>query len=222
MKFLPRAATFAAVTFCAGALANAATLNLSPLPQQEAKTQTTVQPAPAQVQNVPPSQQVPAPQAAVEQQGSDAEDDATPEYATPEYATLLDAVAAQEDVSALQEDRELRCLATGVYFEARSEPLSGQLAVADVIINRSTSGRFPGSVCSVITQKGQFSFVRGGKLPTPPANAQWRRALAVAQVARKNLWESPAGDALYFHARYVNGSQGRTSVATVGNHIFYR
>lgn len=217
MKFLPRAATFAAVTFCAGALANAATLNLSPLPQQEAKTQTTVQPAPAQVQNVLPSQQVPAPQAAVEQQGSDAEDDAT-----PEYATLLDAVAAQEDVSSLQEDRELRCLATGVYFEARSEPLSGQLAVADVIINRSTSGRFPGSVCSVITQKGQFSFVRGGKLPTPPANAQWRRALAVAQVARKNLWESPAGDALYFHARYVNGSQGRTSVATVGNHIFYR
>ncbi len=217
MKFLPRAATFAAVTFCAGALANAATLNLSPLPQQEAKTQPTVQPAPAQLSNVLASQQVPAPQAAVEQQGSDAEDDTT-----PEYATLSDAVAAQEDVAALEEDRELRCLATGVYFEARSEPLSGQLAVADVILNRSTSGRFPGSVCSVVTQKGQFSFVRKGKLPTPPANAQWRRALAVAQVARKNLWESPAGDALYFHARYVNGAQGRASVATVGNHIFYR
>lgn len=217
MKFLPRAATFAAVTFCAGALANAATLNLSPLPQQEAKTQATVQPAPAQIQNVLASQQVPAPQAAVEQQGTDAEDDTT-----PEYATLSDAVAAQEDVAALEEDRELRCLATGVYFEARSEPLSGQLAVADVILNRSTSGRFPGSVCSVVTQKGQFSFVRGGKMPTPPANAQWRRALAVAQVARKNLWESPAGDALYFHARYVNGAQGRASVATVGNHIFYR
>jgi len=217
MKFLPRAATFAAVTFCAGALANAATLNLSPLPQQEAKIQATVQPAPAQVQNVLASQQVPAPQAAVEQQGTDAEDDAT-----PEYASLSDAVAAQEDIAALEEDRELRCLATGVYFEARSEPLSGQLAVADVILNRSTSGRFPGSVCSVVTQKGQFSFVRHGKLPTPPANAQWRRALAVAQVARKNLWESPAGDALYFHARYVNGSQGRASVATVGNHIFYR
>lgn len=217
MKFLPRAATFAAVTFCAGALANAATLNLSPLPQQEAAIQATVQPAPAQVQNVLASQQVPAPQAAVEQQGVDAEDDAT-----PEYASLSDAVAAQEDVAALEEDRELRCLATGVYFEARSEPLSGQLAVADVILNRSTSGRFPGSVCSVVTQKGQFSFVRGGKMPTPPANAQWRRALAVAQVARKNLWDSPAGDALYFHARYVNGAQGRASIATVGNHIFYR
>jgi spore germination cell wall hydrolase CwlJ-like protein len=217
MKFLPRAVTFAAVTFCAGALANAATLNLSPLPQQEATLQASVQSAPAQVQNVLPPQQVPAPQAAVEQQGNDADDDLT-----PEYATLSDAVAAQEDIAALEEDRELRCLATGVYFEARSEPLSGQLAVADVILNRSTSGQFPGSVCSVVTQKGQFSFVRHGKLPTPPANAQWRRALAVAQVARKNLWESPAGDALYFHARYANANLGRASVATVGNHVFYR
>ncbi|WP_245824790.1 cell wall hydrolase [Sphingomonas azotifigens] len=205
------------MTFCAGALANAATLNLNALPQQEAKIQATVQPAPAQVQNVLASQQVPAPQAAVEQQGTDTQDGSN-----TEYATLSDAVAAQEDIATLEEDRELRCLATGVYFEARSESLSGQLAVADVILNRSTSGRFPGSVCSVVTQKGQFSFVRHGKLPTPPANAQWRRALAVAQVARKNLWESPAGDALYFHARYANASLGRASVATVGNHIFYR
>ncbi len=215
MKFLPRAATFAAVTFCAGALANAATLNLSPLSQQVQTVQATVQTAPVQVENAPSTQQVPAPQAAVEQQGSDDE-------ATTEYASLSDAVAAQEDVAAaIEDDRELRCLATGVYYEARSEPLSGQLAVADVILNRITSGRFPGSVCSVITQKGQFSFVRGGKLPTPPANAQWRRALAVAQVARKNLWESPAEGALFFHARYVGASAART-VATVGNHVFYR
>lgn len=213
MKFLPRAATFAAMTFCAGALANAATLNLAPLPQQAQQVQAIVQTAPAQAENALAVQQVPAPQAAVEQQG---------ETATTEYASLSDAVAAQQDVAtAMEDDRELRCLATGVYYEARSEPLSGQLAVADVILNRSTSGRFPRTVCSVMTQKGQFSFVRGGKLPTPPANAQWRRALAVAQVARKNLWESPAEGALFFHARYVGAGAGRT-VATVGNHVFYR
>jgi spore germination cell wall hydrolase CwlJ-like protein len=74
----------------------------------------------------------------------------------------------------------------------------------------------------VITQRGQFSFVRGGKLPTPPANAQWRKALAVAKVAQKDLWESPAGNALYFHARYVKPSWNRPRVATVGNHVFYR
>ncbi|WP_294329514.1 cell wall hydrolase [uncultured Sphingomonas sp.] len=202
------------MTFCAGALANAATLNLAPLPQQAQQVQVTVPSAPARAENAPPAQQVPAPQAAVEQQGD-------PALAT-EYASLSDAVAAQQDVAAaMEDDRELRCLATGVYYEARSEPLSGQLAVADVILNRSTSGRFPRTVCSVMTQKGQFSFVRGGKLPTPPANAQWRRALAVAQVARKNLWESPAEGALFFHARYVGAGTGRT-VATVGNHVFYR
>lgn len=217
MKLLPRAATFAAVTFCAGALANAATLNLTPLPQQDSHGNAMVQPIPGQEQNALPSAPVPAAQSAVEQQ-----DGAEKTDPTPEYASLSDAVAAQEDVAALEDDRELHCLATGVYFEARSEPLSGQLAVADVILNRSTSGRFPGSVCSVITQRGQFSFVRGGKLPKAPENAQWRRAMAVAQVARKNLWESPAGDALYFHARYVNPNLGRATVATVGNHIFYR
>ncbi|WP_019369095.1 cell wall hydrolase [Sphingomonas sp. HT-1] len=204
------------MTFCAGALANAATLNLNPAVPQDLQGRAMVQPIPVQNQNASPSVQVPAGDAAVEQQ---AEATADPK---PEYASLSEAVDSQEEAVALEDDRELRCLATGVYYEARSEPLSGQLAVADVILNRSTSGRFPGSVCSVITQRGQFSFVRGGKLPKAPDNAQWRRAMAVAQVARKNLWESPAGDALYFHARYVSPNFGRATVATVGNHVFYR
>lgn len=136
-----------------------------------------------------------------------------------DYASLSAAIASQEGEAA---DSELTCLATGIYYEAKGEPLAGQLAVADVILNRTTSGRFPKSVCSVIAQRGQFSFVRGGKLPTPPANAQWRKALAIAQVAKKDLWDSPAGDALYFHARYSKASWNRARVATVGNHIFYR
>jgi spore germination cell wall hydrolase CwlJ-like protein len=225
MKFLPRAVTFAAVTFCAGALANAATLSLTPLPGGH-QGDPVGQDKPDQQLNADPAQQVPAAQPAVEQR------DATPAPAiapesngeTQDYATLSAAVAAQESVadSHQHDDDELRCLATGIYFEARSEPLAGQLAVADVILNRTTSGRFPRSVCSVITQRGQFSFVRGGKIPTAPDNAQWRRAMAVAEVARKDLWESPAGDALYFHARYARQSWGRAHVATVGNHVFYR
>ena len=56
--------------------------------------------------------------------------------------------------------RELECLATGVYFEAKSEPLAGQLAVGQVIANRTQSGgRFPDSYCGVLFQRGQFSFV---------------------------------------------------------------
>lgn len=214
MKFLPRAATFAAVTFCAGALANAATLDANPLPAAHV--------APAPQINAPKLQEVPAPQSAAAR-STDAivqplSQDQIQEDA--DYASLSAAVASQEgeEVS----DSELTCLATGIYFEAKSEPLAGQLAVADVILNRTTSGRFPKSVCSVIAQPGQFSFVRGGKLPTPPSNAQWRKAMAVAQVAKKDLWESPAGDALYFHARYAKPSWGRARVATVGNHVFYR
>ncbi len=52
----------------------------------------------------------------------------------------------------------------------------------------------------MVTQRGQFSFVRGGKLPTPPANGQWKKALAVAQVAMKDQWISRSPEALYFHA----------------------
>lgn len=216
MKFLPRVATFAAVTLCAGALANAATLDTTSLP--------AAQDAPIKLVNVSQSQDVPAPQsAAASQQGNGEIVQPLPQDQIQEdadYASLSAAVASQEGEDA--SDRELTCLATGIYYEAKSEPLAGQLAVADVILNRTTSGRFPKSVCSVITQPGQFSFVRRGKLPTPPANAQWRKALAVAQVAKKDLWDSPAGDALYFHARYSKASWGRARVATVGNHIFYR
>ncbi len=137
-----------------------------------------------------------------------------------DFATLSAAVAAQD--APAEFDRELNCLAVGVYYESKGEPLAGQLAVAEVILNRTTSGRFPRSVCSVITQRGQFSFVRGGQLPTPPANAQWRKALAVAQVAQKDLWDSPVSNALFFHARYVSPGWKRARVGTVGNHIFYR
>jgi len=214
MKFMPRAATFAAVTFCAGALANAATLDADLAGQQ----------APVQAVNTQEHHVVPAPAIMAQPVLRDGEIvQPLPQAALQEdqdFATLSAAVAAHENGT--DADAELNCLAVGVYYEAKSESLAGQLAVADVILNRTESGRFPKSICSVITQRGQFSFVRGGKLPTPPANAQWRKALAVAKVAQKDLWESPADDALYFHARYVKPSWNRARVATVGNHVFYR
>ncbi|HZG09830.1 MAG TPA: cell wall hydrolase [Allosphingosinicella sp.] len=122
------------------------------------------------------------------------------------------------------EDSEHECLANAVYFESKGEPLSGQLSVADVVLNRAGSGRFPRSVCGVVKQRGQFSFVRGGRLPpVPRASAAWHKAVAVARIARQDLADSPASRALFFHATRVNpGWRGLTPVATVGNHIFYR
>lgn len=135
-------------------------------------------------------------------------------------ASLATMVTRLSDVTA--DNAELNCLATAIYFEAKSEPLAGQLAVAHVVRNRVNSGRFASSICGVVTQRGQFSFVRGGMLPSVPQNAQWRRAVGVAQVAMQSLHASPVGNALFFHARRVSPSWGKPVVATIGNHIFYR
>lgn len=136
-----------------------------------------------------------------------------------DYASLAAAVAAQD---ADADDRELRCLAAGVYFEANGEPLAGQLAVAQTILNRARSGRFANSVCGVLTQRGQFSFVRGGVVPSAEGRGGWKTAVAVAKVAQRDLWDGAADDALYFHARRVAPGWRMTRVAAIGNHVFYR
>jgi len=119
---------------------------------------------------------------------------------------------------------QLDCLATGIYFESKSEPLAGQLAVGKVIANRTKSGgRFPDTYCGVLFQRGQFSFVHGHALPSVShANKQWQTAVAVAKIVDRNLKDSEAGDALFFHARYVTASWHAKRVASIGNHIFYR
>lgn len=138
-----------------------------------------------------------------------------------EFASLSAAVAAQDAPSAVDDD--LACLAGAIYFESKGEPLSGQLAVADVIINRSKSGRFPSSICSVVTQPGQFSFIRGGRIPhIDTGRSSYRTALAVAQVALERTWHNPAPQALFFHAKRVRPGWGLTKVASIGNHVFYR
>lgn len=120
---------------------------------------------------------------------------------------------------------ELRCLAGAVYFEARGEPLEGQLAVAEVIINRSQDGRFPASYCGVVYQRSQFSFVRNGRMPRiATGSAAWNNAVAIAQIAHRNLFQSKADDALFFHARYASPSwrHQKTALATIDTHVFYR
>jgi len=120
--------------------------------------------------------------------------------------------------------RELECLATGVYFEAKSEPLAGQLAVGQVIANRAQSGgRFPSTYCGVLFQRGQFSFVHGHSLPhVAPENRQWQTAVAIAKIVDERLKNSLVGDALFFHARYVSPGWHLKRVASIGNHLFFR
>ena len=120
--------------------------------------------------------------------------------------------------------RELECLATGIYFESKSEPLQGQLAVGEVIANRADSGgRFPSTYCGVLFQRGQFSFIRGRALPSVPhASRQWQTAVAIAKIVDQDLKDSAADNALFFHAKRVSPGWRLKRVASVGNHVFYR
>lgn len=120
------------------------------------------------------------------------------------------------------ENAQLRCLANGIYFESNGESLEGQLAVAHVIINRARSGRFASSYCGVLTQRGQFSFVRGGAVPQAPRNSGWYRAVAIARIAEAEGWRNPAPGAMFFHAARVSPGWNRPRVARIDNHIFYR
>jgi spore germination cell wall hydrolase CwlJ-like protein len=93
-----------------------------------------------------------------------------------------------------------------------------------VIANRAESGgRFPGTYCGVLFQRGQFSFVRGSRLPSVNhSNKQWQTAVAIAKIVDQDLKESAVGSALFFHARYVSPSWHAKRVASIGNHVFYR
>jgi spore germination cell wall hydrolase CwlJ-like protein len=134
---------------------------------------------------------------------------------------LAELVAESTNLDARDEQAE--CLASAVYWESKGEPLAGQLAVAEVIINRARSGRFAPTLCGVITQRSQFSFVRGGRIPAPPrAAAAWRTAVAIAHIALDDKADSPVSTALFFHANYVSPGWRLRRLAAVGNHIFYR
>lgn len=135
------------------------------------------------------------------------------------------AALVQKYATGAQLDEETNCLATAVYFEARGESLEGQLAVAHVVMNRASSGRYPPDWCSVVKQPAQFSFVRHGEFPyVDAASAAWQKAEAVAELAAANVVPSVGSDVLWYHADYVapNWRRSLQEVQQIGAHIFYR
>lgn len=133
-------------------------------------------------------------------------------------SALVDAMPTLTKLTA-----EQQCLAGAVYFESKSESLAGQLAVARVVINRAKSGRFPSTLCGVVYQPSQFSFVRGRSMPRiNKGGQQWKNAVAITQIAMDNSWKSNVEGALFFHAKYVSPGWKLRRMASVDNHIFYR
>ena len=136
-------------------------------------------------------------------------------------SSLTDLVRTQDVDDSLS--KEERCLASAVYFEAKGESLAGQLAVARVVLARANSGRFASTLCGVVFQKGQFSFVRSASLPPIRTDSMhWRNAVAISNIALDNTWKSTVEGALFFHARHVSPGWRLTRIGSVDNHIFYR
>jgi hypothetical protein len=132
-------------------------------------------------------------------------------------------------------DRERGCLAQAIYHEARGESAEGQLAVANVIVNRANSARYPDTLCGVIYQnvdrgryRCQFTFACDGRDDTPRERAAWARSQALADRVYASYAKGANPGAvpsstLYYHTTAVRPSWSHTfrRVAQIGSHIFY-
>ncbi len=127
--------------------------------------------------------------------------------------------------------RERRCMTTALYFEARSEPEAGQIAVGQVVMNRVRSPDYPDTICGVVYQGSnrrtgcQFSFTCDGKVDKPTNRVQWERSKRLAnQVLEGRVWLKSIGHATHYHATYVKPAWRRkmARVKQIGRHIFYK
>jgi spore germination cell wall hydrolase CwlJ-like protein len=128
-------------------------------------------------------------------------------------------------------DKEQKCLAEGIYFEARGESVKGQAAVAQVILNRVRNPHYPDTICGVVYQnedwrnRCQFSFAcdRIPDIIASPRHWKIAKEIAMAVTAGK-IWFKDVGSATHYHATYVRPAWGPTMkrVEKIGKHIFYR
>ena len=127
---------------------------------------------------------------------------------------------------------ERKCLAEAIYFEARGEPVNGQLAVAQVVINRLKNPAYPNTICGVVYQNRtvrngcQFSFACDGIADRVTDRAAWNIATTLADEVANGTpsWMADVGSATHYHATYVRPRWARTMIKMVqiGEHIFYK
>lgn len=147
---------------------------------------------------------------------------------TTDIGGVID-LAEIEKVEVGERDSEWRCLSEALYFEARGESLAGQVAVAEVILNRVDDSAYPRSVCGVVRQGAdsptcQFSYYCDGR-PEDVANREaFESAGKIAWVMLQGKPRILTGKATHFHASSVRPSWARKMVQTarIGEHIFYR
>jgi hypothetical protein len=128
-------------------------------------------------------------------------------------------------------DKAQLCLAQAIYFEARNEPARGQMAVAQVVLNRVFSPHYPKDVCSVVYQNAsrhlscQFTFACDGKPESISEHGAWLRANRIAKEALDaKIWLPEVNKATHYHAAYVrpNWIRDMRVMVRYGLHTFYR
>ncbi|MCU4179374.1 cell wall hydrolase [Bosea sp. BH3] len=147
---------------------------------------------------------------------------------TPITSLILSGVPVVLDGDTLA--KEQRCLAEAIYFEARSEPEDGRIAVAQVVLNRVRSGTYPGSVCGVVYQNRhrhlacQFSFACMGKSLRVRESEPWEDAVRLARdVYEGRIYLEEIGASTHYHADYVQPDWAKRlrKMDVIGRHIFY-
>lgn len=126
--------------------------------------------------------------------------------------------------------RAVDCLTAAIYYEAANEPVAGQAAVAQVVLNRSRHPAYPSNVCGVVFQGSerttgcQFSFTCDGALARIPDPVRWASVRAIAISALSGSVASAVGNATHYHADYVlpYWAPRLVKVGQIGAHIFYR
>lgn len=122
------------------------------------------------------------------------------------------------------------CLAEAVYYEARSETRSGQIGVAEVVMNRVTSKHYPSSICEVVYQGSerqtgcQFSFTCDGSMDLTPKGEAWARSQDIATLVLTGMAPKLTGKATHYHTTDVNPPWASTLRynGQIGSHKFYR
>lgn len=144
--------------------------------------------------------------------------------------TKVETTLANVDLFAKVFSKQELCLTQAVYFEARGEPLIGQVAIAEVVLNRVFDAKYPNDACEVVFQnqhkknRCQFSFACDGKPDRPKDLASWERALKIVALVMAGERSGVARKATHYHASYVSPywRSHLRKVGEIGRHIFYK
>ncbi|MHA1151101.1 MAG: cell wall hydrolase [Alphaproteobacteria bacterium] len=128
-------------------------------------------------------------------------------------------------------NQSLDCLALNIYHEARGESLDGQVAVAQVVMNRVDDAEFPDRVCEVVREGGerprdrcQFSWWCDGRVDKPDDLVAWTGSKDLARRILAGSVDDPTSGALWYHADHVSPAWDMDIIrqAKIGRHVFYR